>query len=79
MVFLSGRGGGQWCFPSQNRPAIGREGAGGGMAGLAQLGIVGLMGGVGGNVPGGMVFSAGRGWSHWGLLAENRLVIGLVA
>jgi len=55
MVFLSGRGGGQWGFLSQNKLATGREGAGGSMAGRAQLGIVVLMGGVEGIVLGTVV------------------------
>jgi len=55
MVFLSGRGGGQWGFLSQNKLATGWEGAGGGMAGWAQLGIVVLMGGVEGIVLGTVV------------------------
>jgi len=47
MVFLSGRGGGQWGFPIQITPSIRRETAGGGMAGRAQLGIVSFaVGGV---------------------------------
>ena len=40
MVFLSGRGGGQWDFSEYNTPAIGLGPAGGSTAGLAQLWIV---------------------------------------
>jgi len=49
MVFLSGRGGGQWDFSEYNTPAIGLGPAGGSTAGLAQLWIVVFgLGGVGG-------------------------------
>ncbi len=63
MVFLSGRGGGQWDFLVHSTPAIRLETAGGGTAGLAQLGIVVFeLGGVRVGALG-MVVGAG-GWTR---------------
>jgi len=66
MVFLSGRGGGQWDLPVQSTPAIGLGSAGGGTAGLAQLGIVFGLGGTGGGALGAIV---GAGWQTRGMVS----------
>jgi len=72
MVFLSGRGGGQWGVPVQSTPAIGLGSAGGGTAGRAQLGIVFFdWGGVGGGALSAVVDF--RWWSSRGGVPRGTL------